>query len=227
MGSSRPQEMCLKIVDPPLSKKWEEKREDCRTIYLNQRTGEVTEIRPGASEIWVVKRRIQSNWIKSTMMALPCGWEMRRTEEGELYYINHNNDPPTSTTLHPMRKEIEDERQVLLPEWNVEWDEERGKKYRNIQTGEIRWKSVDGPRYASAGAKADTKSHMSQEGFVEPLPPGWTVEKQDGQQVFKNGKAGKERIERISHPLADKRKRLQPDWEMRYTPGGRRYWVHH
>ena len=221
------QEMCMKVVDPPLSKKWEEKQEDGRTIYLNQRTGEMTDIRPGASEIWVVKGRVKPNWIKSTLMALPCGWEMRRTEEGEMYYINHNNDPPTSTTLHPVRKEIEDERQILLPEWNVEWDDERGKKYRNIQTGETRWKSVDGPRYASAGAKADTKSHVPPEGFVEPLPPGWTVVEQDGQQVFKNGKAGKERIERTSHPLADKRKRLQPHWEMRYTPGGRRYWIHH
>lgn len=221
------QEMCLKIVDRPLSKKWEEKQEDGRTIYLNQRTGEMTDARPGAAEIWIVKRKVNSNWIKSTMMALPCGWEMRRTEEGEMCYVNHNNDPPTSTTLHPMRKEIEDERQVLLPEWNVEWDDERGKKYRNIQTGEIRWKSVDGPRYVSAGEKADTKMDVPKEGFVEPLPPGWTVVEQAGQKVFKNGKAGKERIERTRHPLADKRKRLQPYWEMRYTPGGRRYWVHY
>ena len=91
------------------------------------------------------------------MMALPCGWEMRRTEEGDMYYVNHNIDPPTSTTLHPMRNENKDERQILLPEWNVEWDDERGKKYRNIQTGELRWKSVDGPRYVSAGEKAGTK----------------------------------------------------------------------
>lgn len=221
------QEMCLKIVDPPLSKKWEEKQEGGCTIYLNQRTGEKTDARPGAAEIWVVKKKVKSSWIKSTMMALPCGWEMRRTEEGEMYYVNHNNDPPTSMTLHPMRKEIEDERQILLPEWNVEWDDERGKKCRNIQTGEIRWKSVDGPRYVSAGKKADTKTNVPREGFFEPLPPGWTVVEQDEQKVFKNGKAGKERIERTSHPLAEQRKRLQPHWEMRYTLGGRRYWVHY
>ncbi len=221
------QEMCLRIVDPPLSKKWKETQEDGRTIYLNQLTGEMTDARPGAAEIWVVKRRVKSDWIKSTMMALPCGWEMRRTEEGELYYVNHNNDPPTSTTLHPMRKEIEDERKVLLPEWNVEWDEERGKKYRNIQAGEIRWKSVHGPRYVSAGEKTGTKINMPKEGFVEPLPPGWTYVEQDGQKIFKNGKTGKERIERTSHPLADERKRLLPHWEMRYTPGCRRYWVHY
>ena len=217
------QEMCLKIVDPPLSKKWEEKQENGRTVYLNQRTGETIDARPGAAEIWVVKKKFKSDWIKSTMMALPSGWEMQRTQEGEMYYLNHDTDPPTSTTLHPMRKEIEDERQLLLPEWNVEWDDERGKKYRNIQTGEIRWKSVDGPRYE----KADTKVDVPKEGFVEPLPPGWTTVEQDGRKVFKNGKAGKERIERTSHPLADKRKRLQPHWEMRYTPGGRRYWVHY
>ena len=221
------QEMCLKIVDPPLSKKWEEKQENGRTVYLNQRTGETIDARPGAAEIWVVKKKFKSDWIKSTMMALPSGWEMQRTEEGEMYYLNHDTDPPTSTTRHPMRKEIEDERQVLLPEWNVEWDDERGKKYRNIQTGEIRWKSVDGPRYVPTDEKADAKVNVPKEGFVEPLPPGWTTVEQDGQKVFKNGKAGKERIERTSHPLADKRKRLQPHWEMRYTPGGRRYWVHH
>ena len=221
------QEMCLKMVDPPLSKKWEEKQEDGRTIYLNQRTGETTDARPGAAEIWVVKKKLKSDWMKSTMMALPCGWEMQRTEEGEMYYLNHDNDPPTSTTLHPMRKEIEDERHVLLPDWNVEWDDERGKKYRHIQTGEIRWKSVNWPRYVSAGDKADTGINMPKEGFVEPLPPGWITVEQDGQKVFKNGKVGKERIERTIHPLADKRKRLQPHWEMRYTPGGRRYWIHY
>ena len=221
------QEMCLKIINPPLSKKWEEKQEQGRTIYLNQRTGEMTDARPGAEEIWVVKRKVKSDWMKSTMMALPYGWQMRRTEEGEMWYINHNNDPPTPTTLHPMRKEIEDERQVLLPEWNVEWDDKRGKKYRNIQTGEIRWKSIDGPRYVSAGEKADTKIKLPKEGFVEPLPPGWTLVEKDGQKVFKNGKIGKERIERTSHPLADMRKGLQPHWEMRYTPGCRRYWVHY
>ena len=221
------QEMCLKIVDPPLSKKWEEKQEDGRTMYLNQRTGKMTDVRPGAEEIWVVKRKVKSDWIKSTMMALPYGWQMQRTEDGEMYYVDHNNDPPAPRSLHPMRKEIEDERQVLLPEWNVEWDDERGKKYRNIQTGEIRWKSVDGPRSVSAGEKADTKIKVPKEGFVEPLPPGWTVVEQDGKKVFKNGKTGKERIERTSHPLADERKSLQPHWEMRYTPGCRRYWVHY
>ena len=222
------QEMCLKITDLPLSKKWEERREEGRTLYVNRRTGETTDTRPGATEIWVVKKKFKPEWIKTTMMALPSGWEMRRTEEGEMYYLNHNDDPPTSTTYHPMRREIEDERRSLLPEWNVEWDNERGKKYRNLQNGEIRWKAVDGPRYVSIGDKAKITFTKPKEGFIEPLPPGWKLAiKDDGQKIYSNGKVGKERIESTSHPLTEKRRRLQPDWEMRYTPGHRRYWVHY
>ena len=144
-----------------------------------------------------------------------------------MYYLDHNVEPPTSTTFHPMRREIEDERQSLLPEWNVEWDSERGKKYRNIQTDEIRWKAVDGPRHVLAGEKAKISSKTQYEVFVEPLPPGWiTIVAENGQKVYKNGKTGKGRIERTTHPLTDKRRRLQSEWEMRYTPGKRSYWVH-
>ena len=222
------QEMCLKITDPPLSRKWEERQEGDRTLYVNRITGEMTETRPGAAEIWAVKRRVKPDWVKSTIMALPCGWEMRRTEEGEMFYLGHNEDPPISTTTHPMRQEIEDERRNLLPEFNVEWDHDRGKKYRKMATGEIHWKAVDGPRHNPAGDKAKIILRKPQGGFVEPLPPGWTVTVQeDGQKIYRNGKTGKEKVERTTHPLADKRRRLQREWEMRYTPGSRRYWVHY
>ena len=221
------QEMCIRVTDPPLSRRWEEKREENRTLYVNRINGDVTEIRPGPTEVWAIKKKVKPDWLKSSHMALPHGWEMRRTDEGEKYYLNHNLDPPTSTTYHPMRKEIEDERLKLLPEWNVEWDDDRGKKYRNIQSGEIRWKTVDGPQYVSNDDKARITLGKS-DGFTEPLPPGWTSEiRHDGQNIFKNGKTGKERMERTTHPLSDKRRRLQPEWEMRYTPGGWRYWVHH
>ncbi|KAL9004433.1 MAG: hypothetical protein Q9188_002753 [Gyalolechia gomerana] len=222
------QEMYLRITDIPLSTKWEEKQEEDHTFYINRITGEMTDTRPGPSEIWAVKKKVKPDWTKSTIMALPHGWEMRRTEEGEKYYINHNNDPPTSIEHHPMRQEIEDERRKLLPEWNVEWDDNRGKKYRNIQTGEIRWKAVDGPRYVSSGDRVKIKLSIPHGGFNEPLPPGWTVAvREDGQKVYRNGKTGKDRVERRTHPLTDKRKRLMPEWEMRYTPNNKRYWVHH
>lgn len=222
------QEMCLKIKNPPLSKKWEERLEDGRTVYVNRITGDMTESRPGASEVWAVKKRVRPDWVKSTNMALPCGWEMRRNEEGEMFYLNHNNNPPTSSTLHPMRQEIEHERRGLLPEWNVEWDNDRGKKYRNIQTGEIRWKEVDGPRCVPVEDRTKIIFKKADDDFVEPLPPGWTVTiEDDGQTVYKNNKTGKDMIERRNHPLTDKRRRLQPEWEMRYTPGRRRYWVHY
>ena len=219
------QEMCLKITDPPLSKKWEEKQEDGQMLYVNQLTGETVTKRPGPSEIWAIKKKTKPEWVKSTFMALPHGWEMRRTEEGEKYYVDHKNDPPTSTTMHPMRKEIEDERQVLLPEWNVEWDDDRGKKYRHIQTGEIRWKAIDGLQYIPADESARNDSRKPQQEFVEPLPAGWTFSvEDDGQTIYKNEK---QRVARTTHPLADKRKHLPPDWEMRYTPGNRRYYVHY
>ncbi|KAL8937495.1 MAG: hypothetical protein Q9211_003667 [Gyalolechia sp. 1 TL-2023] len=222
------QEMYLKITNLPLSKKWEEKQDEGHTFYLNRITGETTDTRPGPSEIWAVKKKIKPDWIQSTIMALPCGWEMRRTEEGEKCYLNHNEDPPTATERHPMRQEIEDERRKLLPEWNVEWDDDRGKKYRNIQTGEIRWKAVEGPRYVSSDNRAKIKLSKPPDGFNEPLPPGWTVAvRDDGQKVYRNGKTGKDKVERRTHPLTDKRKRLMPDWEMRYTPNNKRYWVHH
>lgn len=68
----------------------------------------------------------------------------------------------------------------------------------------------------------------SHDGFTEPLPQGWTlITRHDDQRVYWNGKVGKERMERTTHPLSDKRRRLQPDWEMRYTPGSTRYWVHY
>lgn len=80
----------------------------------------------------------------------------------------------------------------------------------------------------SIGEKAKITLTKPGEGFIEPLPAGWTIAaKDDGQRIYNNGKVGKERIESISHPLTEKRQRLQPDWEMRYTPGHRRYWVHY
>ena len=221
------QELCLRITKPALSKRWEEQQAGGHTFYVNRLTGEKIDDRPGPPEIWAVKKKVKPDWVKSTVMAVPCGWEMCRTQEGEMYYLNHNDDPPTSTLRHPMRQEIEEERRVLLPEWNVEWDDDRGKKYRNIQTREIHWKAVDGPRYVSNGEKTKI-SFESQESFVEPLPPGWTVTvRDDGQTIYKNGKTGKDRIERITHPLRDIRRRLLPEWEMRYTSRKRRYWVHH
>ncbi|KAL6722064.1 hypothetical protein ACLMJK_001169 [Lecanora helva] len=221
------QEMCVRITNPPLSKRWEELQEDGRAIYLNRNTGKLSLTRPGPEEVWAVKKRQRPDWVKSTNMTLPSGWEMRRTEEGEMYYLDHNSEQPVSTTYHPMRKEIEDERLNLLPEWNVEWDSDRGKKYRNIPSGEIRWKSVNGPRHITATerAKGSRKSH---ERFTEPLPPGWTVtDTENGQKIYKNGKTGRERIERTTHPLTDKRRRLQSEWEMRYTPSRKVYWVHY
>lgn len=222
------QQMCLKITDLPLSKKWEEKQQEGRTLYVNQLTEETTDTRPGPAEIWVVKRKVKPDWVRSAMMALPHGWEMRRTQVGEMFYLNHNEDPSSSTTTHPMRHEIEDERRRLLPEWNVEWDHDRGKKYRRVMTREIRWKAVDGPRYELTSHRARITFENSQDSFIEPLPPGWTLRvKEDGQTIYKNGKVGKERIERTTHPLTDKRRKLLPEWEMRYTPNNRRYWVHY
>ncbi|KAL8831672.1 MAG: hypothetical protein Q9170_005195 [Blastenia crenularia] len=222
------QQMCLRILDPPLSKKWEEKQEGGRTFYVNRYTGDSTDTKPGPGEIWAIKKTVKPDWVKSTGMALPCGWEMRRTKEGQMYYLNHSEEPPTSTSYHPMRREIEDERRILLPEWNVEWDDDRGKKYRNIQSGEIRWKAVDGPRYVSSGDRARITFTKPKDGFIEPLPPGWTLmTRYDGLKIYKNGKTGKDRVERISHPLTDKRKRLLPEWEMRYTSNVKRYWVHY
>ncbi|KAL9611585.1 MAG: hypothetical protein Q9167_003774 [Letrouitia subvulpina] len=220
------QELCLKITNPPLSKKWQERQEQGRVFYVNLISGETTDTRPGAAEIWVVKKRVKPDWVKPTIIALPSGWEMCRTEEGEKYYLDHKNDPPTSTTLHPMRQEIEGERQVLLPEWNVEWDEDRGKKYRNLPNGEIRWKAVDGPKHFPADGKARYSSKRPQQDFVEPLPPGWISSniEANGQKIYQNPKEG---VERLTHPLTDKRRRLLPDWEMRYTPGNKRYWVHY
>lgn len=221
------QELGSKITNPPL-KKWEETQEDGRTIYVNRITGERIDTRPGPAEVWVVKQRVKADWVKSTSMALPHGWEMRRTDEGEMYYLNHSIDPPVTTTYHPMRQEIDDERRSILPEWNVEWDYERGKKYRKLETGEIRWKAIDGPQHESMSEKSKAASKKPQKVFDEPLPHGWKMTvRDDRQKIYMNGKVGKERIERTTHPLSDKRKRLQPEWEMRYTPGDRRYWVHY
>lgn len=218
------QEMCLKISDPPLSKRWEEKHEGGRILYVHRLTGETRDERPGASEIWAVKKRLIPEWVKSSIMALPGGWELHRTDDGGIFYLNHNVDPPSPTTYHPMRREIEAERQILLPKWNVEWDDERGKKYRNLHNGDIRWKAVDGPKCLSFSDEARSAGRKTQQDFVEPLPQGWTFYFQDGQKVYNNCRDG---IERSTHPLSDKRRILLPAWEMRYTSANRRYWVHH
>ena len=219
------QEMCLRISDPPLSRRWEAKQQGDHIIYLNHVTGETFDKRPGAAEIWVVKKKVTPDWVKSTVMALPHGWELQRTDEGEKLYVNHNDDPCTSTNYHPTRREIEADRQLLLPEWNVEWDEDRGKKYRNLQNGEIRWKAVDGPQYVPACDKSKDTKRKPHEDFIEPLPAGWAFSIElDGQKKYTNTQRG---VERFSHPLSDKRRMLLPDWEMRYTSGSIRYWVHH
>ena len=219
------QELCLKITNPPLSKKWEERQEDGRVFYVNRITEERIDNRPGAAEIWVVKKLVSPDWPRSSIMALPYGWEMCRTEEGEKYYVNHKEDPPMLTEIHPMRQEIEEERKRILPEWNIEWDEDRGKKYRNLQNGEVRWKAVNGPQYVPADSKAKTVSREPSQGFIEPLPLGWTsIVGANEQKLYVHTKTG-EKI--FDHPLAEKRRRLLPEWEMRYTAYGLRYWVHY
>ncbi|KAL9594764.1 MAG: hypothetical protein Q9219_006850 [cf. Caloplaca sp. 3 TL-2023] len=221
------QEMCLKIKDLPLSRRWQERQEEGQVVYVNQITGEKTETRPGPTEIWAVKKKVKPDWVKSTFMAMPHGWEMRRTGDGERFYIDHNNEPPSSTPIHPMRQEIEDERRKLLPDWNVEWDDDRGKKYRNIRSGDIRWKAVDGPRYVPSGDRSKITLTSPQDNFIEPLPPGWSIfVRSDERKIYWNGKTGRDRVERTTHPLTDKRRRLLPEWEMRYTPDKKRYWVH-
>lgn len=216
------QEMCLRILDAPLSRRWEEKMDEGRTWYENRVTGDTRTVRPGSSEIWVTKEKVTPDWMKPNFMPLPAGWELCRTEDGQMYYRNHNTEPPSSTDYHPMRREIEAERTVLLPEWNVEWDVDRGKKYRNLSSGEIRWKAIDGPSYVADGAKA-AKEEIHQ-GFIEPLPQSWALEVDlQGRKLYKNQRTG---ARRSTHPLSDKRRILRPDWEMRYTQASRRYWVH-
>ena len=222
------QEMYLRISDIPLPKRWKELRqEDGTTSYVNFLTGEIRNTRPGLREVWALKRRLTADWVKSTIIPLPGGWELRRTAEGEKYYVNHNVEPSTSTIIHPMRQEIEDERHLLLLEdWNVEWDEDHGKKYRNLLTGEIRWKARDGPKYSPYNAASVAPSTLPpQSGFTEPLPTGWElVAEEDGRKVYIRVK---DKIRRTTHPNHDKRRRLLPVWEMRYTQGGRRYWIHY
>ncbi|KAG8531829.1 uncharacterized protein KY384_003465 [Bacidia gigantensis] len=219
------QEMCLTIMDPPLSRRWEKITDGDRVQYRHVITDEITDVRPGAQEIWAVKKKLKTGWIRSTIMALPHGWELRRNEAGDKEYVDHKEDPPRSTMVHPMRQEIEDERRTLLPEWNVEWDEDRGKKYRRLATNEIRWKAPDGPQHSIAGDEAQRSLKRSLTTFDEPLPPEWTFTvEENGRKLFKNIIAG---VERTTHPLSDKRKKLLPDWEMRYTAGGKRYWVHY
>ena len=220
------QELCFRIKDVPLPKRWEERQEgDGPRFYIHSITGEIRNSKPGPSEVWVVKKKIQTGWVKSSVMPLPAGWELCRTNTGEKYYVNHNNNPPTSTSVHPIAQEIDEERKILLPEWNVEWDEERGKKYRNMQTHEIHWKAVDGPRYNPEAARPKLDSSQRHRVFVEPLPTGWTSTVEDDGKVFYINAKKMER--RINHPYSDKRRRLLPQWEMRYTKASRRYWVHH
>lgn len=217
------QEMCLRILDVPLSRRWEEKVHEGRTWYENCVTGEIRNTRPGSSEIWVTRKKVTPDWMKPTFMALPAGWELCRSEDGQMFYRNHNTEPPSSTDYHPMRREIEAERMVLLPEWNVEWDVDRGKKYRNLESGEIRWKAVDGPSLTDPDRAKPAKEEI-QQGFIEPLPQNWTLEVDlQGRNVYKNQRTG---AQRSTHPLSDKRRILRPDWEMRYTPASRRYWLH-
>ena len=218
------QELCLRIKDIPLPKRWQEHQEDDGPLfYVHSITGEIRDSKPGPSELWIVKKKVETGWVKSSVMPLPAGWELCRSDTGEKYYLDHNNNPPTCTLVHPIAQEIADERKILLPEWNVEWDEERGKKYRNMETQEIRWKKVDGPLYDPEIARPKIDGSQSRRAFVEPLPAGWmsTVD-DDGKIVYVN-----EAERRTSHPYNDKRRRLLPQWEMRYTASSRRYWVHY
>ncbi|MCJ1235151.1 hypothetical protein MMC14_003117 [Varicellaria rhodocarpa] len=220
------QELCLRIKDVPLPKRWQEHQEDDGPLfYVHSVTGEIRNLKPGPSELWVVKKKVETGWVKSSVMPLPAGWELCRSDTGEKFYLNHNDNPPNSTSMHPIAQEIADERKVLLPEWNVEWDEERGKKYRNMETHEIRWKKIDGRLYDPEIARPKIDSSQSRRAFVEPLPAGWlsTVDN-DGRVVYVN-EVKMER--RTSHPYNDKRRRLLPQWEMRYTAASRRYWVHY
>ena len=220
------QELCLRITDVPISKRWEERQEgDGPRFYIHSITGEIRDSKPGPSEVWVVKKRVETGWVKSSIMPLPAGWELCRTDTGEPYYMNHSNNPPISTSMHPIVQEIEDERKILLPEWNVEWDEERGKKYRNMQTQEIHWKAVDGPRHNPEAVRPKLYKGKNRRTFIEPLPYGWTsTVNDDGKVMYINP----EKLERrTTHPYHDKRRRLLPQWEMRYTEASRRYWVHY
>lgn len=222
------QELGLRITNIPLSKRWEEKfnEVDGSRAFVHRLTGEIRNDRPGMTEVWVTKRRASPDWVNSSIMALPCGWQLCRTAEGDKYYCNHNINPPTTHLIHPMRQEIEEERPLILPDnWNVEWDEERGKKYRNLKTEEVRWKAIDGPQAGADDCKPVHGSERRHETFTEPLPRGWHLLTQEsGQKVYFNQK---QKIRRATHPNDDKRRRLPRDWEMRYNEYGLRYWVHY
>jgi len=222
------QEVGLRIKNIPLSKRWEEKANeaDGSRTFVHRITGEIRDDRPGMTETWVTKKRVSPDWVNSSIMSLPCGWQLCRTAEGEKYYVNHNRNPPTTHLIHPMRQEIEEERLLILQEnWNVEWDEERGKKYRNLKTGEIRWKAIDGPQAGADKFKPVYGSERRHETFTEPLPRGWhLLTEESGQKFYFNQK---QKIKRATHPNDDKRRILAREWEMRYNEYGLRYWVHY
>ena len=222
------QELGLRITNIPLSKRWEEvvNEADGSRTFVHRLTGEIRGDRPGITEKWVTKKRVSPDWVNSSIMSLPCGWQLCRTVEGKKYYVNHNENPPTTQSIHPMRQEIEEERLLILPDnWNVEWDEERGKKYRNLKTGEIRWKTIDGPQAGADDFKLVYSSERRHETFAEPLPQGWyLLTDESGQKFYFNQK---EKTRRATHPNDDRRRRLARDWEMRYNRYGLRYWVHY
>ena len=222
------QELGLRITNIPLSKRWEEKANDVdgSRAFVHRLTGETRNDRPGITEKWVTKKRASPDWVNSSIMSLPCGWQLCRKAEGEKYYVNHNRNPPTTHITHPMRQEIDEERLLILPEnWNVEWDEERGKKYRNLKTGEIRWKAIDGPLAGADNFKPVYGSERRHETFIEPLPRGWRLlHEESGQKFYFNQK---QKIKRVDHPNDEKRRRLARNWEMRYNEYGLRYWVHY
>ena len=224
------QELGLMIRDIPLSGRWEEIVDEARGArnFIHRITGDTRNERPGPTEKWVTKKRTSPNWVVSSIMPLPCGWQMHRTEEGEKYYINHNANPPTTHTMHPMRQEIEEERRRLIVEdWTVEWDDDRGKKYRNPFTGEIRWKAIDGPQDQALASRPKLSKGLEPTGetFIEPLPPGWQLLTNESGQSFYVNQELKQK--RTTHPNDDKRQRAGSDWEMRYNEYGLKYWVHH
>lgn len=227
------QELGRMITDLPLPRRWEEKtNEEGSRFYEHAITGERRDERPGITQKWVTKKRVTPNWIGSKIMPLPPGWQVDYTEDGERRYINHNQNPPLTQSEHPMRKEIEEERKSLLMEnWNVEWDDDRGKKYRNLSTGEIRWKAVDGPKsHTTAPQLTSPNPGISRKStnktFEEPLPLGWTMRKDyRGRKTYHQLGSPKSRH---THPNDDRRARAGKQWEMRYADFGwtqKEYWI--
>ena len=222
------QELGKMVTDLPLPRRWEERlNEDGSRCYVHTITGETQDDRPGITHKWITKKRITPDWTGSNIMPLPPGWQLDYTAQGERQYINQNENPPVTHSDHPVRQAIEDERKRILPKnWNVEWDNDRGKKYRNLNTGEIRWKAMDGPRSEATNpnlSRSSTRKRTNRT-FQESLPWGWKlVTDNRGRKIYLNER---NKTKRYTHPNDDRRRTAGRDWEMRYTDYGVPYWVH-